>query len=193
VGLSVTEEHALVARAKAGDEQAFEALVRSNAPRLYAVVLRCCANEADAEEATQDAFVRAWRSLQKFRNDARFFTWLYRIGLNEAARVADRNCNPPASMRAEERPLEAIQGDAPEPQARAEQSELRRILEDALRRLPEKYRSPVVLRDIEGMTTAEAANALGLREAGFKSRLHRGRLLLGREVGDYVGRDGPRG
>ncbi len=134
--------------------------MRSNAPRLYAVVVRCCANEADAEEATQDAFVRAWRSLQKFRNEARFCTWLYRIGLNEAARVADRNCNAPASARAEEWPLEATRAEAPEPQGCAEQAELRRILGDALRRLPEKYRSPVVLRDIEGMTTAEAAKAL---------------------------------
>ena len=180
------EEQALVLRSKAGDRSAYEVLVRHNADRLYAVVLRFSASEADAEEATQEAFLRAWRSIDRFRGDARFFTWLYRIGVNEAKRILERR--PPAgtivSIAAE--PIEDIATGAPGPQSRAESSELREILDDALRRLPEKYRAAVVLRDVEGLSTSEAAEVLGLREAAFKSRLHRGRMALRADVAAYL-------
>lgn len=189
-GMSTTspqlEEQALVARAKTGDRVAFEALVRHNADRLYAVVLRFSATESDAEEATQEAFVRAWRSLARFRSESRFFTWLYRIGVNEAKRIAERGPNTGTVIPMEERPVDDIGDDQPGPGSRAEQSELRDILEHAIRRLPEKYRAAVVLRDVEGLSTTEAADVLGLHEAAFKSRLHRGRMALGRDVANYV-------
>jgi RNA polymerase sigma-70 factor (ECF subfamily) len=189
--LSQPEEQALVARAKAGDRSAFEILVRHNADRLYAVVLRFSVTESDAEEATQEAFVRAWRSLGHFRSESRFFTWLYRIGVNEAKRIADRRPTAGTVVSVEERPVEDIGDEQPGPQPRVEQSELRDVLERAVRRLPEKYRAPVVLRDIEGLSTTEAAEVLGLNEAAFKSRLHRGRMALRRDVANYVlGEDG---
>lgn len=180
------QEQSLVARARSGDRAAFEGLVRDNADRLYAVVLRFSATEGDAEEATQEAFVRAWRSLARFRGESRFFTWLYRIGVNEAKRIADRRPDAPTVVSMDERPLDAIRDDQPGPQPRAEQSELRGVLEQAVRRLPAKYRAPVILRDVEGLSTAEAADVLGLSEAGFKSRLHRGRMALRRDVAGYV-------
>ncbi len=180
------EEQALVARAKAGDRHAFEVLVRQNADRLYAVVLRFSRTESDAEEAAQEAFVRAWRSLPRFRSDSRFFTWLYRIGVNEAKRIAERSPSAATVVSVEERPVDDISDDQPGPQPRAEQSELRDVLEQAVRRLPEKFRAPVVLRDIEGLSTTEAAEVLGLHEAAFKSRLHRGRMALRRDVANYV-------
>ncbi len=184
--LSKAEEQALVERAKSGDRRAFEALVRHNAERLYAVVLRFSATETDAEEATQEAFIRAWRSIDRFRGDSRLFTWLYPIGVNEAKRILERRPHPSAVVSVEERSIDHITDDAPEPEPRAEQGELRDVLEHAIRRLPEKYRSAVVLRDVEGLSTAEAAELLGLREAAFKSRLHRGRMALRRDVADYV-------
>lgn len=184
--LSKAEEQALVGRAKAGDRMAFEALVRRNADRLYAVVLRFSATEADAEDATQEAFVRAWRSIERFRGDSRFFTWLYPIGVNEAKRILERRPNAGTVVSVEERPIDDLTDEAPEPQPRAEQVELRGVLEGAIRRLPEKYRAAVVLRDVEGLSTAEAAEALGLHEAAFKSRLHRGRMTLRRDVIEYV-------
>ncbi|HEV2062273.1 MAG TPA: sigma-70 family RNA polymerase sigma factor [Solirubrobacteraceae bacterium] len=184
--LAEAEEQALVAQAKAGDRRAFEELVRHNADRLYAVVLRFSASNADAEEATQEAFVRAWRSIDRFRSDSRFFTWLYRIGVNEAKRLAERGPRAGTVVSVEERPVDDISDDEPGPQPRAEQSELREVLEQAVRRLPEKYRAPVVLRDVEGLSTTEAAEALGLHEAAFKSRLHRGRMALRRDVANYV-------
>lgn len=184
--LPEAEEEALVAQAKAGDRRSFETLVRHNADRLYAVVLRFSATDADAEEATQEAFVRAWRSIESFRSESRFFTWLYRIGVNEAKRIADRGPDAGTVVSVEERPVDDISDEQPGPEPRAEQSELREVLEQAVRRLPEKYRAAVVLRDIEGLSTTEAAQALGLQEAGLKSRLHRGRLALRRVVADYM-------
>lgn len=183
--LPLTEEQALVARAKAGDRRSFESLVRHNAERLYAVVLRFSASESDAEEAAQEAFVRAWRSLPRFRSDSRFFTWLYRIGVNEAKRIAERGPGAGTVVSVEERPVDDIRDERPGPQPRAEQAELRSVLEQAVRHLPEKYRTPVVLRDIEGLTTEEAAEILGLHQAAFKSRLHRGRMALRRDVSTY--------
>jgi RNA polymerase sigma-70 factor (ECF subfamily) len=188
--MAQAEEQALVARARAGDRRAFEALVRQHADRLYAVVLRFCATDADAEEATQEAFLRAWRSLDRFRGDSLFFTWLYRIGVNEARRIAERGPRPGTVVSVEEHPVGDISDRRPGPHPRAEQRELREVLEAAVRRLPEKYRLPVVLRDIEGLSTSEAAEALGLREAAFKSRLHRGRMALRRDIADYVVEDG---
>ncbi len=184
--LPKAEEQALVLRAQAGDRTAYEMLVRQNADRLYAVVLRFSNSEADAEEATQEAFLRAWRSIDRFRGDARFFTWLYRIGVNEAKRILERRPVGETVVSVEERPIDDIVAEAPGPQARAEGRELRDVLEQALRRLPEKYRSAVVLRDVEGLSTSEAAEVLGLREAAFKSRLHRGRMALRADVAAYL-------
>lgn len=184
--LSKTEEQALVARAKAGDRTAYESLVRHNADRLFAVVLRFSATEGDAEEATQEAFLRAWRNIGRFRGDARFFTWLYRIGVNEAKRILERRPEAGTVVSVEDRPIDEVADEAPDAHAHVESAELREALEQAIRRLPEKYRAAVVLRDIERLSTAEAAELLGLREAAFKSRLHRGRMTLRADVARYV-------
>ena len=184
--LPKAEEQALVLRSKAGDRSAYEVLVRHNADRLYAVVLRFSASQADAEEATQEAFLRAWRSIDRFRGDARFFTWLYRIGVNEAKRILERRPPPGVVVSAQDQPVDEIVSENPGPDSRAESRELREILDDALRRLPEKYRVAVVLRDVEGLSTSEAAEILGLREAAFKSRLHRGRMALRADVAAYL-------
>ena len=184
--LTKAEEQALVARAQEGDRSAYEALVRDNADRLYAVVLRFAATRADAEEATQEAFLRAWRNIARFRGDARFFTWLYRIGVNEAKRIADRRPTPGTVDSADDRPLDDMTDETPGLHRQTEASELRDALEQAIRRLPEKYRAAVVLRDIEGLSTTEAAEVLGLREAAFKSRLHRGRMRLRADIAPYV-------
>ncbi len=180
-----------MARAKAGDRAAYEALVRHNADRLYAVVLRFSATESDAEEATQEAFLRAWRSLGRFRGDARFFTWLYRIGVNEAKRILDRRPTSDVVVSTENRPIDDVADDAPQVHLQAQDAELRDLLEQEIRRLPDKYRAAVVLRDVEGLSTAEAAEVLGLREAAFKSRLHRGRMSLRAAVAHYVVDDDP--
>jgi RNA polymerase sigma-70 factor (ECF subfamily) len=177
------EEDLLVDRARAGDRSAFEELVRQHADRLHAVVLRFVADREAAQEVTQEAFLRAWRSIGRFQGRSRFFTWLYRIGINEAKRRAAREPTDVASL--DDEPIPEAPDWSEAPQARLEQSDLRRVLEDAIRRLPIEYRAPVILRDVEGLSTREAAEVMELGEAAFKSRLHRARLALRRALDEY--------
>lgn len=184
----VSAEAALVARAQAGDRLAFEELVRLHADRLFAVVLRLVDDRHEAEEATQEAFLRAWRAIGRFNGDSQFFTWLYRIGANEAHRLTARRAArvPTASL---DEPGNVPVDPRPGPADRLQQRDLRDALEAAIRRLEPDYRAPLILRDIEGLSTAEAAAAMGLGEAAFKSRLHRARLTVRKAVRDYLPED----
>jgi len=178
------DEPALVERARGGDRAAFEELVRRHADHLYAVVVRFVADGAEAEEVTQEAFLRAWRSIGRFEGRSRFFTWLYRIGINEAKRRAARR--PPApAVSLDDEPIPEAPDWSEAPEIRQRQHELRRVLEDAIRALPIEYRAPLVLRDVEGLSTQEAADVMELGEAAFKSRLHRARLAVRRALDQY--------
>ena len=172
-------------RSRAGDRAAFEELVRRHADGLYAVVLRFVADADDAEEVTQEAFLRAWRSIGSFEGRSQFFTWLYRIGINEAKRCFERQPTARAVDSIEDSPIEEAPDWSEAPEFRAEQSDLRRVLEDAVRALPPDYRGPLILRDVEGLSTQEAAEVMELGEAAFKSRLHRARLAVRRAVDEY--------
>jgi RNA polymerase sigma-70 factor (ECF subfamily) len=183
--LAKGDEPQLVERAQAGDRLAFEELVRRHADRLYAVVLRFAADAEEAEEVTQEAFLRAWRSIDRFQRRSRFFTWLYRIGINEAKRRAERRPSPGMVSSIEDAPIEDAPDWSEAPELRAEQGQLRRVLEDAVRALPIEYRVPLILRDVEGLSTQEAAEVMELGEAAFKSRLHRARLAVRRAVDQY--------
>ncbi len=180
------DDGALVARARAGDRLAFEELVRLYADRLHAVVRRLVDDQHEAEEVTQEAFLRAWRGIGAFKGDSQFFTWLYRIGVNEAHRRTSRRGAPAASL--EEQLVEPADTRS-EPPHRLEQDDLRDALERAVRRLKPDQRAPLVLRDIEGLSTTEAAVILDLSEAAFKSRLHRARLAVREAVRDYLPED----
>ena len=178
----------LVLRAQTGDRAAFEHLLRRHADRLYAVELRFLGDRQEAEDVTQEAFIRAWRGITRFKRDAQFFTWLYRIGVNEAHRRASRR--PPAGLVSS---LDRDAVDPPDqredPQLRAEHSDLRDALERAVRALEPKYRAPLILRDIEGFSTSEAAAIMRLGEAAFKSRLHRARLAVRDAIDGYLPED----
>jgi len=181
-----TADEVLVERAQAGNRDAFEDLVRRHADRLYAVVLRFTADPAEAEEVTQEAFLRAWRSIGRFEGRSQFFTWLYRIGINEAKRRAERRPAAGKVVSLEDEPAEEAADLNESPQARSEQGELRDRLEQAIRSLPLDYRAPLVLRDVEGLSTAEAAAIMELGEAAFKSRLHRARLAVRESIDQYL-------
>jgi RNA polymerase sigma-70 factor (ECF subfamily) len=179
------DDRQLVARAQAGDRAAYEELVRRQADRLHGVVLRLTVSSHEAEEITQEAFLRAWRGLAGFKGDAQFFTWLYRIGVNEARRRAQRGPAPGAVTSLDEHPLEP-RDPRPGPSTIAEQHDLRAALEAAVRALEPDYRMPLVLRDIEGLSTANAAEIMGLGQAAFKSRLHRARMAVRAAVDRYL-------
>ncbi len=173
----------LVRRAAEGDMAAFEELVMRHADRLYGALRSFGLDDGEAQEVAQETFIRAWRSLGRFEGRSQFFTWLYRIGFNEAQRRIGRRGPPGSLISIDESRAGELPDQGPDPAARAEQSEFLIALGAALRELPIELRAPVVLRDVEGLSTGEAASVLELREAAFKSRLHRGRMALRALIG----------
>ena len=171
----------LVTRAQQGDDDAFEQLVQIHAGRVHALALRLVGDRHDAEEATQEAFLRAWRSIGRFRAESEFSTWLVRIAVNEAHRVTARR-SARRTATATGAAVEEQHDPGPGPADRLERSELLGALTDALDALAPAYRASIVLRDVEGLSTAEAAAAMEIGEAAFKSRLHRARLSVRRTV-----------
>jgi RNA polymerase sigma-70 factor (ECF subfamily) len=180
---------ALVTRAQAGDREAFEQLVRRHSDHLYAVIRRFGLPSDAAHEVTQEAFLRAWRGIGSFKSRARFFTWLYRIGLNEAKRRLEREPARALMYSLDEDGALEPQDVREEPYARVAHAELRSALATAVRGLALKYRAPLILRDIEELSTADAAAILDLSEAAFKSRLHRARLAVRSAVEARLGRE----
>jgi RNA polymerase sigma-70 factor (ECF subfamily) len=175
---AIHDEQSLVSAARDGDRQAFAWLAQQHGPRLRRVLLRITRNPETADDAAQDALLRAWQNLPGFHGHSSFFTWLTRIGINEAYRAAQRATSKPLDDAVGER----VPAWGAQPDEIFESREFLRAIERALSRLPLDYRQAVVLRDIEGLTTREAAEALGLEEAALKSRLHRGRMALRREL-----------
>ena len=187
---AATPEHELIRRARAGDGDAFAELVMMNADRVYGALRRFGLDPDEADEVAQEVFVRAWRGLARFEERSQFSTWLYRIAFNEAQRRLSRR---PAS-RAEPVPEHDTDpvlslAESPElgPDAQTLDRELERKLERALDELPPDWKAAVVLRDVEGLSTHDAAEIVGIREAAFKSRLHRGRMQLRALLEPYLG------
>ncbi|HUQ88568.1 MAG TPA: sigma-70 family RNA polymerase sigma factor [Vicinamibacterales bacterium] len=182
----VDDEASLVAQLRAGDEAAFELVVRSYGGRLLAVARRIVGSEEDARDVVQDAFMNAFKSLDRFEGNAKLSTWLHRIVVNAALmRLRTRKRKPEQSIESmlpsfmedghhEER-FQSWDEPVDKLMERAENRELVRKQIDAL---PEGYRTVLVLRDIEGLDTEETANVLGLSVNATKIRLHRARQAL---------------
>jgi RNA polymerase sigma-70 factor (ECF subfamily) len=177
-------ERELVDRAQTGDVAAFEELIGAHADRLYTVVLRLVGDRGEAEDVLQETLLRAWRGIGRFQARAMIFTWLYRIAVNESNRALERRLRRGTTVQVDD---EAVQVPAPAkdgPGNRAEQRELRDALELAIADLAPPYRTALVLRDLEGLSTREAAEIAGVGEAAFKSRLHEARLKVRASLGD---------
>jgi len=174
------EERALIARARAGDEGAFGQLVTEHSARVHGALRRFGLDSQEADEVAQEVFLRAWRGLSRFEERSQFSTWLYRIAFNEAHRRLGRRPPATASSRPGDEDTLAALPDAigAGPQARILDREFEQMLQHALAELPADLREAVVLRDLEGLSTEEAASVAGVRQAAFKSRLHRGRMQL---------------
>jgi RNA polymerase sigma-70 factor (ECF subfamily) len=168
----------LVSRAQSGRLDAFEELVRRHRLATYRVALRMLGDESDAEDATQDAFVQAWRNLGGFRADAAFSTWMYRIVTNRCLNM----------LRARRR-TEPLPDDREAPASRPDRiAEARWQVEDlklAILRLTPEQRAPLVLRELQGCTYEEIAEALEISIPAVKSRLHRARLELLAAMGSW--------
>lgn len=171
----------LTARARAGDRDAFARLVEANQHKIYTLALRMTGNPDDAAELAQEAFLRAWRGLPGFQGESSFSTWLYRLASNVCIDF----------LRQEKRRrgagLVSLDGDdaaaeVPDPrltpEGEAERRELRQAVERGLEQLSSDHRQVLVLRELEGLSYAEIADALALEVGTVKSRLTRARLAL---------------
>ncbi|MFN2467974.1 MAG: RNA polymerase sigma factor [Gaiellaceae bacterium] len=176
------DDATLLARAKGGDVEAFAELVRQHEHRVRAVLYRLLDDERDVEEATQDAFVQAWRNLDRFRGDAAVFTWLYRIAVNEALARLRRRRVPLAELADVEQSESRAGEAASEPERAAEAGELKAVLARSVRALPLEYRAPLVLRDLVGLSNPEVADVLEISVAAAKSRIHRARMQVREEL-----------
>ncbi len=180
------DEGTLLTRLRAGDERAYEALVRANGTRLLAVARRILGNEEDARDAVQDAFTAAYRNLDRFEGGSRLSTWLHRIVVNAALmKLRTRKRKP-------EQPLDPLLPGFADDGHHADQfstweepidvtlerAETRDLVRRQIDNLPDKYRIVLLLRDIEGLSTDEAAAALGTTANAVKIRLHRARQAL---------------
>ena len=184
------EDRQLIARLQAGDEAAVQELAERYSPRIYQLAFRHMKNREDAEEVTQDVLMKVYRKIGAFRGDSALSSWIYRITFNTSmsrlrntrlARAADAELDRAMAIQesSEERRTPPQPADWTHlPDEELLRAQLRHAVNEAIAELPEIYRAPVVLRDIQGLTTEEASSRLKLKDQTLKSRLHRGRLML---------------
>jgi RNA polymerase sigma-70 factor, ECF subfamily len=192
-----TADPELVARAQTGDLDAFEALANRHEHRVYSLALRMLRQEQDAEDVTQQTFLSAMENLGRFRGDASFSTWLLRIATHAALKVIRKRKGLDTVSLEQATEEEDSYGTIPHPEYIADwrqspeelvrKNEVQRLLGDALAKLDEKHRLVFLLRDVEGLSVKEAAEALGLSEANIKVRLLRARLQLREELTRTLG------
>jgi RNA polymerase sigma-70 factor (ECF subfamily) len=190
---SVLPDPEIVKRVRAGETALFEILMRRHNQRVYRVARAVVKDEAEVEDIMQQAYINAFTHLHQFEDRSQFSTWLTRITLNEAF-GRRRKIRLSASV-ADQRDLNDGDGDlmdtltSPEadPERQAYAQELNRLLEAAVDTLPENYRIVFILRDIEGLSTSETGEGLGLGEEAVKTRLHRARVMIRRTVTARLG------
>ena len=169
---------ALIDRIRAGDEDAVTELAAAYSGRIHWIAFRYLHNHEDAEEIVQDVLLTVVRKAAAFRGDAALSTWIYRIAFNATmTRVRRARPEQQAASLADVRALEIVD-QAARPDARAYRVQLRRKLRRAILSLPAVYRAPVVLRDLRGLSTAEAGTVLAITGQTLKSRLHWGHVML---------------
>ncbi|MDP8991582.1 MAG: sigma-70 family RNA polymerase sigma factor [Actinomycetota bacterium] len=174
MGLELAE---LVAAAKAGDRQAFEGLVRSTCADTYTLAYRLTGNQEDAQDVVQEAYLRAWKGMKRYRGEAAFTTWLYRITANCAStHLARRSRHRHDSLGDD--PVVPDESPEADPEARLGASSERERLNAALQGLPAEMRAVVVLRDVYDLPHEVIAAELGISEGAAKVRLHRARRKL---------------
>lgn len=188
----------MLARLKAGDETALGDLAEAYGAKIYQLAFRYLRNREDAEEVTQDVLFKVYRKVDAFRGDAALSSWIYRITFNAA--MSRLRSGPYQRSRIEETPIVTPEGETILPASRREvadwseladervfRAQMRQRVARAILALPAIYRGPVMLRDIQGMSTEEASAMLRVKDQTLKSRLHRGRLILRKQLADFAG------
>jgi RNA polymerase sigma-70 factor (ECF subfamily) len=186
---TLTDEEA-VRRVRGGETSVYEALMRRHNQRLFRIARSVVRDDAEAEDVLQDAWVRAYEHLDQFAGRATFATWVTKIAFYEAlsrARKAKRVISIDAQNGDPMKDVDYADLKTPDPERQAIGGELRQAVESAVDELPDTYRSVFVLREIEQLSTAETAECLNLSLEAVKTRLHRSRALLRRDLASRMG------
>jgi RNA polymerase sigma-70 factor (ECF subfamily) len=191
-----TKDEVLLARLQAGEEAALRDLAEAYGSKIYQLAFRYLRNKEDAEEVMQDVLYKVYRKVGAFRGDAALSSWIYRITFN-AAMSRLRTARYQHTMRDEQSITSPDGEQSPDRFELADWSDmadeqvfrkqLRQRVFSAILALPAIYRAPVMLRDIQGMSTEEASAMLRVKDQTLKSRLHRGRLILRKQLADFAG------
>jgi RNA polymerase sigma-70 factor (ECF subfamily) len=186
------DEPALIDALLAGDKHACACMVKQHGSQMYAVALRIMGDADEAEEVVQDAFISACGKMASFEGRSKLSTWLYRITTNAALMRLRKRRDDTVSL---DEPQTTDEGDLlprqlgdwdVDPGRQALSQELRQVLEAAVETLPPSLRAAFILRDIQGLSTQEAAEALDITESALKVRLHRARLALRERLAGYL-------
>jgi RNA polymerase sigma-70 factor (ECF subfamily) len=193
------KDDTLLEQLKNGDERAVAELAETYSSKIYQLAFRYLRNKEDAEEVTQDVLFKVYRNVGAFRGDAALSSWIYRITFN-AAMSRLRTARYQRAQDEERQSAANADGEQPALQSRPDaadwsdmadervlRSQLRKRVFRAILALPAIYRAPVMLRDIQGMSTEEASAMLRVKDQTLKSRLHRGRLILRKQLADFAG------
>ncbi len=191
-----SDDQTLIAASQQGDASALDALVRRHQDRVYGFAMRMCRNVEDAKDILQETFLGMFRSIREFRAESKFTTWLYRIASNACLKKRRRGVHDPTPEQ--ELSLDDLmprpdgEGRRPEIADWSEDAErallrgeLGTRMEAAIDKLPREYKIVLVLRDVEGLSAEETAESLGLSVPAVKSRLHRARVFVRRELAAY--------
>ena len=188
------DEAELVERARQGDLDAFTTLVNRYDGKIFRLTQHITGNREDAEDALQEAFLKAFSHLRQFQGDSRFYTWLVRIAVNESLMKLRKrktantvSLDEPVETEDDSLPREVAAWD-PNPEERYQQQELREILDRTVQSLPPIFRTVLVLRDLDHLSTEETAEVLNLSVPAVKSRLLRARLQLREKLSKYFKR-----
>jgi RNA polymerase sigma-70 factor (ECF subfamily) len=173
----------VVARVLAGETELYEIIMRRYNQRLYRVARSILRNDGEAEDVMQDAYVRAYEHLDQFAGRSRFSAWITKIAVHESlARVQKRNRLQELEAMMPQQEEIVLTSPTASPEQQASSAEMGHLLEEGILALPENYRTVIMMRDIEEMSTADTALALNLSEENVKIRLHRARILLRKEL-----------
>jgi RNA polymerase sigma-70 factor, ECF subfamily len=194
--MRVEEDRALVEALRAGDDDAVAELARMYGPRVLQLAFRYLKNREDAEEVAQDVLLKVSHKIEAFRGDSALSSWIYRITFNTAmsalrhsrtGRAVEVAADPIDVDESGERSRTLEKADwSALPDEQMLRTQMRLSLSDAIRELPAIYRAPVILRDLQGLTTGEASRLLRVKDQTLKSRLHRGRVILRRRLSEFA-------
>ena len=185
--MSRESDQRLVERVQRGDKRAFDLLVLKYQHKIVKLVMRYVRDPAEAQDVTQEAFVKAYRALPKFRGDSAFYTWLYRVAINTAKNYLVSMSRRPLEYDLDPQEAEQYPGfsklrDEDSPDRIAQRDELQATVEDAIRRLPDELRTAITLREIDGLTYEEIAQAMECPVGTVRSRIFRAREAIDQNI-----------